>query len=102
MTAGAVLVGLLREHDLVDEAGGLAVGWRLPRQLDAGELALQPLQQAHEVPNGKDVPARVQAQVVDIGERGEQRVPRHARARRRDRGRKLGEPTTGSIVDHSA
>ena len=51
----AVLVALLGQHDLVDEAGGLGVGGGQPRHADAAQAALHRLQQRHEVPHGEDV-----------------------------------------------
>lgn len=50
-----VRVGLLAEDDLVDEAAGGWVGGREPRDVDAGEGALEALEERHEVPDCVDV-----------------------------------------------
>lgn len=52
--AGA-LIRLFSQYDFIDQASRLRVGRRQPGQVDAGEFALQPLGQRHEVPDGKDM-----------------------------------------------
>jgi hypothetical protein len=53
--AAAQLVALLDEHDVVDEPAAAGRTRRYPRDLDAGEAALQGLEQRHEVPHREDV-----------------------------------------------
>ena len=51
----AVLVALLGQDDLVDEAGGWRGPRRQPGDVVAAEALLQRLEQGHEVPDGEDV-----------------------------------------------
>ena len=60
--APAVVVALLGQHDLVDEPARHGVGRRAPGHVDAAEVALQGLEQRHEVPHGEDVVLHEQAQ----------------------------------------
>ncbi|MNR25028.1 hypothetical protein D3C85_1421480 [compost metagenome] len=53
MTLGRTIIGLFTQHDFVDQARGLGVSWRQPRQLDARQFLLQALGQRHEIPHGK-------------------------------------------------
>ena len=64
------LVGLLPQYDLVDEAGGEQVGRWEPRDLRAGEAALESFKEAHEVPDGKDVGGHEDAKRIHIPDQG--------------------------------
>jgi hypothetical protein len=53
--AALQLVALLHEDDVVDEPAAAGRPGRDPQQLDTGQLALQRLEQRHEVPHRVDV-----------------------------------------------
>src|SRR5476651_556386 len=55
MSVAGIRVRLLTQHDLIDQACCLWVRWRQPGQAHTGEVMLQALGQAHEVPNCEDV-----------------------------------------------
>src|SRR5690242_16068629 len=71
-------IGFLAEHDLIDQLRSLAVSWRLPRDVDTCEVALQSLDERHEIPNGKDVRLHEDPQRLDITDRCEYRMFDHA------------------------
>ena len=48
-------IRLLADHDVIDEAGGPCIVRREPRHSGARHVLLEPLQQRHEIPDGKDV-----------------------------------------------
>lgn len=50
-----VEVALLPEHHLIDHPSEPRIPHRTPRKVDAGQPALQGLEQGHEVPDGIDV-----------------------------------------------
>ena len=62
------------DDDLVDQPAGGGVAPGRPRQLDARELALQRLEQRHEIPHGEDVMAHEPTHVLEVGQRGIDRV----------------------------
>jgi hypothetical protein len=62
-------IGFFAEHDLIDQLRRPAVSRRQPRDLDTCEVALQPLDKRHEVPNRKDVRLHEYPQGVDIADR---------------------------------
>ena len=53
--ATAKLIALFDEHDVVDQPAAAGRTGRYPREFDARQLALQGLQQGHEVPHREDV-----------------------------------------------
>ena len=44
-------IGLLADHDIIDQARGPCIVRREPRHSDARHVLLQPLQQRHEIPD---------------------------------------------------
>ena len=48
-------IGLLADHDVIDQARGLCIVRREPRHPDARHILLKSLQQRHEIPDGKNV-----------------------------------------------
>jgi hypothetical protein len=80
------LVRFLADYDLVDEAphgGGAA---RNPDRLHAGEMALQGLQEAHEVPHGEHVVFEEHVQALLIADGGIERILQQSLTDRRDLG----------------
>lgn len=65
-------IGFLAEHDLVDQLRGLTVSRRQPRDLDTCEVALQSLDQRHEIPSREDVRLHEGAQRANIADRQRQ------------------------------
>ena len=54
-SSSPILITLFREHNFIDQSAALQIGWRNPGNVDAADLALQALQQRHEVPDRKDM-----------------------------------------------
>src|SRR5690348_2835997 len=48
-------IGLLADHDVIDQARGLCIVRREPRHLYARHVLLEPLQERQEIPDRKDV-----------------------------------------------
>ena len=72
-------IGLLANHDIIDQARGLGIVSRKPRHFDARHVLLKPLQQRHEIPDRKDV---IFHESPEIGDRNEVRVNRVVEQRR--------------------
>src|SRR5438067_13153726 len=48
-------IGLLADHDVIDQAGGLCIVHREPRHSDARHVLLKTLQLRHEIPDRENV-----------------------------------------------
>src|SRR5712671_7392863 len=48
-------IGLLADHDIINQARGPCIGRREPRHLYARHVLLKSLQERHEIPDRKDV-----------------------------------------------
>jgi len=69
-----VFVGFFADHDFIDQARRRDMRWRYPRQLHTGEVALDALEQGHEVPYGKHMKFHQCAYIFNGANIGEKRV----------------------------
>src|SRR4051812_15983559 len=74
---GAVLVALLDQDDVVDQPAAGGRPGRHPRDVDAGQLALQGLQEGHEVPDGEDVVLHERDDRAEVAEARVHRMSDH-------------------------
>ena len=72
-------VGLLADHNVIDQARGLCIVRREPRHRDARHVLLKALQQRHEIPDRKDV---IFHEAPEIGDGSDVRVNRMVQQRR--------------------
>ena len=63
---GGADIRLLAQHDLIDQLCSDPVPRRQPRQLDAGQIALQALDQRHEIPDRKNMRLHKTPQPLNI------------------------------------
>ena len=61
-SAGAILVGLFSQHDLIHQPATQRRRSRKPRRRHAAQTLLQRLEQRHEIPDRKHVPFHKRAQ----------------------------------------
>ena len=79
-------VGFFTADDLVDQEAHLGIADGYPRDVHAGEVALQTLQKRHEIPDREDMRTHKHADVVERGHPGIQRVREQAGTGWRDAG----------------
>jgi hypothetical protein len=71
-------IGLFADHDVIDQACGLCIVRREPRDPDTGHVLLKALQQRHEIPDRKNV---IFHEAPEIGNGSDMRVDRMVQQR---------------------
>ena len=79
-------IGLFADHYIIDQARGLCIVRREPRDPDARHVALKPLQQRHEIPDRKNV---IFHEAPQIGDGTDLRIKRVIQQQRRAQAAKM-------------